>query len=58
MIALVVSILGTLLFLVSVLADAIGIGVSQMFGWKQITGTVVGLIAAVGGLWYYRRLTR
>lgn len=40
---------GVLLFLVSLTADAIGIGEGTGIGWKQILGSIAGLcIAAVG----------
>jgi hypothetical protein len=42
-------VIGVLLFLVSAAADTIGVGGAPGFGWKQITGVVVGIaIAAVG----------
>ncbi len=40
---------GVLLFLVSLTADAVGIGEGTGIGWKQILGSIAGLcIAAVG----------
>ena len=47
---IVLLVLGLLIVLVCVLADPIGLGVSPMFGYRQIIGTVVGAIAAVVGL--------
>jgi hypothetical protein len=42
-------VVGVLIFLVSLLADAFGIGEGTGIGWKQITGSVVGLaVVAVG----------
>ena len=41
--------IGVLLFFVSLTADAFGIGEGTGIGWKQITGSVVGLaIAGIG----------
>ena len=45
-----VAALGVALAAVSALADPLGIGVAG-FGWKQITGTVVGVAAAIVGAW-------
>lgn len=47
-IALVV--LGVALALLSALADVIGVGSGVGFGWKQIVGTVVGIIVAAYGV--------
>ena len=47
--AVVILVVGVLLFLVSLAADAVGIGEGTGIGWKQITGAVVGgVIAAIG----------
>ena len=46
----VVLVAGVLLFLVAAAADSIGVGGAPGFGWKQITGAVVGVIAAAAGL--------
>jgi hypothetical protein len=44
--------LGTLLILVSLFADALGLGREPRFGWKQGVVLVVGLALVVGGsLW-------
>jgi hypothetical protein len=44
--------LGTLLVLVSVLADSLGLGREPRFGWKQGVVLAVGLALVVGGaLW-------
>jgi hypothetical protein len=45
----VLLLVGVLLFLVSVLADSIGIGVPG-FGWKQLVGLVVGVVLAAAGI--------
>jgi hypothetical protein len=40
---------GVLIFFVSLTADAFGIGEGTGIGWKQISGSVIGLaIAAIG----------
>ena len=45
----VVLVIGVVIFLVSLLADAFGIGEGTGIGWKQILGSCVGLaVAAVG----------
>ena len=44
-------ILGVVVLLVSLAADALGIGNVPGFGWKQILGAVVGAVAALGGAW-------
>jgi hypothetical protein len=43
--------IGVLVFFVSLTADAFGIGEGTGIGWKQITGSTVGLvIAAIGAV--------
>ena len=44
-------IFGTVLQILSLAADMIGIGEGNMFGWKQFTGITVGLVAIVIGYW-------
>ena len=39
--------IGVLIFLVSLTADALGIGEGTGIGWKQILGSVFGLVIAV-----------
>ena len=44
--------LGTLLILVALFADGLGLGREPRFGWKQGVVLVVGLALVVGGsLW-------
>ncbi len=43
--------LGIIVFLVSVLADTLGLGSVAGFGWKQAVGAVLGLVIAVVGGW-------
>jgi uncharacterized membrane protein len=41
--------IGVIVVVVSVLADPIGIGSEDTFGWRQIVGVIVGAgIAAIG----------
>jgi hypothetical protein len=45
----VLLVVGVVVFLVSLLADAFGIGEGTGIGWKQITGSFIGLaVAAIG----------
>ena len=55
--ALAVSLLvaGMLLFLISLTADATGIGEGTGVGWKQITGAVIGVVIAAIGMIRLRR---
>jgi len=46
---------GVILLIGSLAADAIGIGGAPGFGYKQIVGAVVGVIAAVVGFVYSRK---
>jgi hypothetical protein len=43
-------VLGILVALVSVIADPIGLGGSPTFGYRQIIGTVAGIVVAVAGV--------
>ena len=49
-IGIILIVLGVILALVSVFADAIGLG-GGGFGTKQILGTVIGIVVAVVGIW-------
>ena len=52
--AWIVVALGAVLLAVSALADSIGVGGDDGFGWKQTTGVVVGAVVLVAGLaWMY-----
>jgi predicted MFS family arabinose efflux permease len=54
LVAWVVVAVGAVLLVVSALADSLGIGDEDGFGWKQTTGVVVGAAVLVGGLaWMY-----
>jgi hypothetical protein len=43
-------VVGVVIFVISLAADAVGIGEGTGIGWKQITGAVVGAIIAVAGI--------
>jgi hypothetical protein len=45
-----VAVAGLALFLVSVFADEVGLGVSPGFGYRQILGSAVGLLIAAAGI--------
>jgi thiol:disulfide interchange protein len=48
---------GVVLTLVSIFADPLALGLpGSGFGWKQTTGTIVGLIIFALGLWLTIRL--
>jgi hypothetical protein len=48
--------IGVLLALISLLADVIGVGWHpEVFGWKQILGTTVGIVLSLAGLYLVRR---
>lgn len=49
-VALILLVIGVLLFLVSLTADSTGIGEGMGIGWKQITGAVIGVVAAAIGI--------
>jgi len=46
----ILMVAGVLLFLVSLTADISMIGEGTGFGWKQITGAVVGVVIAAVGM--------
>lgn len=57
--AYAILIFGVILLLASVFADPLAIGQpGTSFGWKQITGSLVGLLIAVSGLLLIRRMER
>ena len=53
----ILLIVGIVLFLISLAADAVGIGEGTGIGWKQITGAVVGVIVAAVGIVQMRKKT-
>jgi hypothetical protein len=44
-------VLGVVLLVLSLLADRIGVGANSGFGYKQIIGVVLGVIAIIRGIW-------
>ena len=44
------AVAGAALLVVSVLADPIGVGGTDEFGWKQVAGSIVGVILLLGGV--------
>ena len=50
-------VVGAILLIVAVGADLLPFSVAG-FGWKQIVGTVVGLVILAGGVYVYRAAAR
>ena len=50
-IGIVLIIIGVVLAIVSLAADAIGIGSYPGINWAQIVGAAVGIIIALVGVW-------
>lgn len=51
---LVIVVVGVLLVLVSLGADALGVGADPGFGYKQGAGLVIGVALVAFGLWRKR----
>ena len=49
--ALVILVIGVLLALVSLFADALGIGGEPGLGWKQSAGLAIGVVLVAISLW-------
>jgi uncharacterized membrane protein len=49
---------GTLVGIVFLTADLVGIGAAPGFGWKQIVGTLAALVLVVPAAWRIFRSTR
>ena len=47
--AVILLVVGVVVFFISLTADALGIGEGTGIGWKQITGSFVGLVVAAIG---------
>ena len=45
-------VLGLVLLIVALAADAFGIGNTAGIGWKQIVGAIVGILVVAGGFWW------
>jgi hypothetical protein len=54
-IGIALIIVGVVVLIVSLAADAIGLGGVPGFGYRQIIGTIVGIIVAVVGYVLYSR---
>jgi len=54
--AWIILVLGTLLGVVSLTADLVGVGAFKGFGWKQTLGTVVAVCLVISSGWriFYR----
>jgi len=48
-ISMISLVLGVVLVIVSVLADMIGVGSAPGFGYKQIVGSIVGIVLVGAG---------
>lgn len=48
--AVIMMVVGALLVLIAATADTLGVGGAPGFGWKQITGVIVGVALLVGGV--------
>jgi len=53
--AMIILIIGIGLLATSLLADVIGLGNNTGFGPKQTTGTIVGVVIAGVGLFFWRK---
>lgn len=53
-VAQILLVVGILLVLVSLFADALGVGGQPGFGWKQTVGLVIGVALVALGLWRRR----
>jgi cytochrome c biogenesis protein CcdA len=54
-IGIALLVIGVVLVIVSLTADAIGIGGTAIFGYKQIIGAIAGVVIAVVGFVLYSR---
>ena len=52
---IILLVVGVIVLLVSVLADAFGLGISVGFGNRQILGTILGIILTVVGILLLRK---
>ena len=48
-------VLGVAFLIVSLLADVIGVGANPGFGYRQIIGVVLGVIAIIRGIFVLKR---
>lgn len=54
----VILVTGTLIGIVSLTADLLGIGAFPGFGWKQVVGTVLALVLVAPAAWRIFRSSR
>jgi len=54
-IGIALIVIGVIVLIVSLIADAIGLGGAPGFGYKQIIGSLAGVIIAVIGYYYSRK---
>ncbi len=54
-IGIVLIVVGVVVLIVSVAADSLGLGANPIFGFKQIVGTIVGVLLLLGGAWMAMR---
>ncbi|MBI5963112.1 MAG: hypothetical protein HY863_06540 [Chloroflexi bacterium] len=54
-IGITLLVVGVILLIGSLAADAIGLGAAPGFGYRQIAGSVAGAVVAVFGFVYYSR---
>jgi hypothetical protein len=52
---IIVLVIGLIILILSVLADALGLGMSCGFGTRQILGTVMGIIVTAVGIFLLRK---
>ncbi len=51
----ILIVVGVILLVVSIFADSLGLGTSAVFGWKQIVGSIAGVVLALVGGWLAMR---
>ena len=54
-IGIVMIVVGVVVLIVSVAADSLGLGANPVFGFKQIVGTIVGVLLLLVGAWMAMR---
>ncbi len=52
---LILVVLGAILLVLGLFADSLGLGSATGFGWKQMAAVVVGVVAALLGVWLAAR---
>ena len=54
-VGIVLIVVDVVVLIVSVAADSLGLGANPIFGFKQIVGTIVGVLLLLGGAWMAMR---